>query len=420
MEMVSRVKEDGRIDVEKVRQDFPLLGRKVRGKPLAYLDNAATSQKPVQVIEKVDAYLQLYAANVHRAIYGIGEEATEEFEDAREKLRHFINARSPKEVVYTSGTTEAINAIAYGWGLKGHLEKGDEIVTTIMEHHSNTIPWYFLKDLKGVVIKWVDIEDDGTLKMEQYDELITRRTRLVTVTHCSNVLGTINPIEEIVQRAHEVGALCLVDAAQSVPHMPVDVRRLDCDFMAFSGHKMMGPTGIGVLYGKEDILEEMEPFLGGGEMIREVHLGWARWNDLPWKMEAGTPNIMGAIGLGAAADYLSKLDMQRVRQHEMSLTEYALKRLREVPGLKIFGPPIAEDRGGVISFHLEGAHAHDIASILDAEGIAVRAGHHCAQPLMERLKVSATTRASFYVYNTEEEVDRLVAALERVREVFRL
>jgi cysteine desulfurase/selenocysteine lyase len=412
--------ETGPLDVKKIREDFPVLKRRVHGRPLAYLDNAATSQKPVQVIEKVNEYLRMYTANVHRAIYQIGEEATEEFEDARERLRRFINARSTKEVVYTSGTTEAINAIAYGWGLKGHLEEGDEIVTTVMEHHSNTIPWYFLKDLKGVVIKWVDIEEDGTLRMEQYDELITRRTKLVTVTHCSNVLGTINPVEEIAKRAHEVGAICVLDAAQSVPHMPVDVRKLDCDFLAFSGHKMMGPTGIGVLYGKEEILEEMEPFLGGGEMIREVHIGWARWNDLPWKMEAGTPNIVGAIGLGAAAEYLSRLDMQRVRDHEMVLTAYALKRLREIPGLNIFGPPVAEDRGGVISFHIEGAHAHDIASILDAEGIAVRAGHHCAQPLMERLNVSATTRASFYVYNTEGEVDRLVEALEKVREVFGL
>ncbi len=417
---MGRMKEDGYLDVGRIRGDFPLLSRKVHGKLIAYLDNAATSQKPLQVIEKINEYLKVYTANVHRAIYQVGEEATEEFEDARDKVRQFINARGAKEVVYTSGTTEAINAIAYGWGLKGHLKEGDEVVTTVMEHHSNTIPWYFLKDLKGVVIKWVDVDDDGTLRLEQYDELITRKTKLVTLAHISNVLGTINPVEEIVKRAHEVGALCLVDAAQSVPHMPVDVRQLDCDFMAFSGHKMMGPTGIGVLYGKEQILEEMDPFLGGGEMIREVHLGWARWNELPWKMEAGTPNVLGALGLGAAVDYLSGLGMKRVRAHEMTLTDYALKRLREIPGLRIFGPPVAKNRGGVVSFVLEGVHAHDIASILDAEGIAIRAGHHCAQPLMERLDVTATTRASFYVYNMEEEVDRLVEALEKVREVFRL
>ncbi len=418
--MVGKVKESGPIDVAKVRRDFPLLERQVHGKPLAYLDNAATSQKPVPVIQKINDYLQLYAANVHRAIYEIGEEATEEYEDARERLVRFVNAGGPEELVYTSGTTEALNAVAYGWGLKGNMNEGDEIVTTVMEHHSNTIPWYFLKDLRGVVIKWVDVDEHGRLRMEEYDELITRRTKLVTVVHTSNVLGTINPVEEIAKRAHEVGALCVVDAAQSVPHMPVDVKELDCDFLAFSGHKMVGPTGIGGLYAREEILQDMEPFLGGGEMIREVHKGWAKWNELPWKFEAGTPNVLGAIGLGAAAAYLSGLDMRRVREHEIALTSYALKRLSRVPGLRLFGPPTAEDRGGVISFELEGVHAHDIASILDAEGLAVRAGHHCAQPLMERLEVPATTRASFYVYNTEAEVDRLAEALEKVREVFRL
>ncbi len=418
--MVGKTKEGGHFDVEKIRKDFPLLSRRVHGKPLTYLDNAATSQKPVQVIDKVKEYLSSYASNVHRAIYQIGEQATEEFEEARERVLQMIHASSPKEMVYTSGTTEGINAVAYGWGLKGHLKEGDEIVTTVMEHHSNTIPWYFLKDLLGVVIKWVDIDDDGTLRMEQYDELITQRTKLVTVAHCSNVLGTINPVKEIAKRAHEVGALCLLDAAQSVPHMPVDVKELDCDFLAFSGHKMVGPTGIGGLYGKEEVLEEMEPFLGGGEMIREVHLGWARWNELPWKFEAGTPNVMGAIGLGSAADYLLKLGMKRVREHEIALTDYAMKRLREIPGIRIFGPPVADHRGGVVSFVLEGVHPHDIASILDAEGIAIRAGHHCAQPLMERLDVPATTRASFYIYNMEEEVDRLVEGLQKVREVFGL
>lgn len=362
----------------------------------------------------------MYASNVHRAIYEIGERATEEYEDAREEVMRLLNVRSASELIYTSGTTEAINAVAYGWGLKGNLNEGDEVVTTIMEHHSNTIPWYFLKDLRGIVIKWVDVDDDGKLRTEQYDELITRKTKLVTLAHVSNVLGTINPVEEIAKRAHEVGALCLLDAAQSVPHMPVDVQELGCDFLAFSGHKMMGPTGIGGLYGREEILQDMEPFMGGGEMIREVHMGWAKWNDLPWKFEAGTPNVMGAIGLGAAAKYLQKLDMQRVRDHEVELTRYAMKRLRDVPGVQIFGPPMAEDRGGVISFLLEGVHAHDIASILDAEGIAIRAGHHCAQPLMERLDVPATTRASFYAYNLREEADSLAEGLVKVREVFGL
>lgn len=418
--MVGKTKERGRLDARKIREDFPVLSREVHGKPLVYLDNAATSQKPIQVIEKVNEYLKMYASNVHRAIYEIGERATEEYEDAREEVMRLLNVRSASELIYTSGTTEAINAVAYGWGLKGNLNEGDEVVTTIMEHHSNTIPWYFLKDLRGIVIKWVDVDDDGKLRTEQYDELITRKTKLVTLAHVSNVLGTINPVEEIAKRAHEVGALCLLDAAQSVPHMPVDVQELGCDFLAFSGHKMMGPTGIGGLYGREEILQDMEPFMGGGEMIREVHMGWAKWNDLPWKFEAGTPNVMGAIGLGAAAKYLQKLDMQRVRDHEVELTRYAMKRLRDVPGVQIFGPPMAEDRGGVISFLLEGVHAHDIASILDAEGIAIRAGHHCAQPLMERLDVPATTRASFYAYNLREEADSLAEGLVKVREVFGL
>ncbi|MFQ5552232.1 MAG: aminotransferase class V-fold PLP-dependent enzyme [Thermoplasmata archaeon] len=408
------------MDTRAIRKDFPVLDQEVHGKKLVYLDNAATSQKPRAVVEKMNEYMDLYTANVHRAIHELGERATEEYEDARDKLQAFLNVRAREEVVYTSGTTEAINAVAYGWGMKGGLQEGDEIVSTVMEHHSNTIPWYFLQDQKGVVLKWVDIHDDGTLKMEDYDELITPKTKLVTVTQCSNVLGTINPVAEIAKRAHEAGALCLVDAAQSAPHMPVDAQAVDADFLAVSGHKMLGPTGIGALCGREDILEEMEPFLGGGEMIREVHLGWARWNDLPWKFEAGTPNIVGAIGLGAAVDYLQGLDMHRVREHEKAVTAYALERLGTIAGLRVFGPTDVDHRAGVVSFLLEGVHAHDIASILDAEGIAVRAGHHCAQPLMDRLDVPATSRASFYVYNTEEEADRLAEGLERVKEVFRL
>ncbi|MEE9173949.1 MAG: cysteine desulfurase [Thermoplasmata archaeon] len=408
------------MDTRAIRQDFPVLDQEVHGKRLVYLDNASTSQKPRPVVEKMNEYLNLYTANVHRSIYELGERATEAYEGARDKIQAFLNVRAREEVIYTSGTTEAINAVAYSWGMKGDLQEGDEIVSTVMEHHSNTIPWYFLQDKLGVVLKWVDIHDDGTLKMEDYDELITPRTKLVTVTHCSNVLGTINPVAEIAKRAHEVGALCLVDAAQSAPHMPVDAQAIDADFLAVSGHKMLGPTGIGALCGREDILEEMEPFLGGGEMIREVHLGWARWNDLPWKFEAGTPNIMGAIGFGAAVDYLEGLDMHRVREHEKALTAYALERRAGIEGLRVHGPSDVNKRAGVVSFVLEGVHPHDIASILDSEGIAVRAGHHCAQPLMDRLDVPATTRASFYLYNTAEEADRLVEALERVKEVFRL
>jgi len=406
------------MNVEKVRADFPILSRTVRGKPLVYLDSAATSQKPRQVIDAVSDFFARYNANVHRAIYELGEEATREYEGAREKVAQFINARSPNEIVFTKSTTESINAIAYGWGLKGSLAAGDEIVSTVMEHHSNHVPWFFVQDYKGVKLKWVDIHDDGTLKMEQYDELITKRTKLVTVTHASNVLGTINPVQEIAKRAHEVGAICVVDAAQSVPHLPVDVQKIDCDFLAFSGHKMLGPTGIGVLYGKPDRLETMEPLMGGGEMIREVHLGTALWNDVPFKFEGGTPNMAGAIGLGVAVDYLSALGMENVRTHEREMTEYALETLREIPGIRIHGTQDANRRGGVVSFTLGDIHPHDIASVLDIEGIAIRSGHHCAQPLMERLHEDATARASFYVYNTFEEVDRLAGGLRKVSEVF--
>lgn len=408
----------GILDVAAVKEDFPILKTTAHGKPLVYLDSAATSQKPRQVVEAIRDYYDRCNANVHRAIYELGEEATREFEGAREKLSAFINARDPKEIVFTRGTTEALNAIAYSWGLKGPLKEGDEIVTTVLEHHSNTIPWYFVQDHKKVKLKWVDINDDGTLKMEMYDELITKRTKIVTLTHCSNVLGTIVPVREVAKRAHEVGAICVIDAAQSVPHMPVDVRDLDCDFLAFSGHKMLGPTGSGALYGKEERLEEMEPFLGGGEMIKEVHKGWAKWNDVPLKFEAGTPNIEGAIGLGAAVDYLNRLGMDRIRRHEMEITRYALEVMMDSKGITPFGPDDVKVRGGVVSFSLDGVHPHDIASILDVEGIAIRSGHHCAQPLMERLGVLATARASFYVYNSPDDVDRLVAGLKKVQEVF--
>jgi cysteine desulfurase/selenocysteine lyase len=402
----------------KVKEDFPILRRKAHGKPLVYLDSGATSQKPRSVIKAVEDYYTKYNANVHRGVYELSEEATRAYEGAREKLAAFLHAKDSREIVYTRGTTESINAVAYSWGIRGPLKKGDEIVTTIMEHHSNTIPWYFVQDHKGVTLKWVDINDDGTLKMEQYDDLITENTKVVTVTHVSNVLGTINPIRDIANRAHEVGAICVVDGAQGAPHLPVDVQAMDCDFYTVSGHKMLGPTGSGVLYGKHRLLEEMEPFLGGGEMIREVHKGWAKWNDVPYKFEAGTMNIEGAVGLGAAVDYLTKIGMENVRRHEMELTEYALDELRRVEGLTMFGPEDMRIRGGVISFLLEGVHAHDIASILDVEGIAIRSGHHCAQPLMERLGVPATSRASFYVYNEADDVDRLVAGLKKVREVF--
>ena len=406
------------LNVPAIKADFPILHRTMRDKPLTYLDSTATSQKPKQVIDAIVDYYARYNANVHRAIYELGEESTRAFEGARERIAEFLHARSPTEVAFTKSTTESLNLIAYGWGLKGKLKEGDEIVGTVMEHHSNHVPWHFVRDLKGAVLKYVDVDDDGALRMEQYDDLITKRTKVVTVAHVSNVLGTINDVKEIAKRAHEVGAICVVDAAQSVPHMPVDVQDLDCDFLAFSGHKMLGPTGIGVLYGKEKVLEETEPLLGGGEMIREVHLGTAKWNDVPYKFEGGTPNIEGAIGLGAAVDYLSKLGMESVRAHEMDLTAYALERLGKMPGLRMYGPRDARKRGGVVSFTMDKAHPHDIASILDVEGVCIRSGHHCAQPLMDRFNLAATARASFYVYNDVEDVDRLVAALEKVHEVF--
>lgn len=406
------------LNVPAIRKDFPILQRKVRDKPIVYLDSAATSQKPKQVIDATSDFYARYNANVHRAIYELGEEATREYEGAREKVAAFIHSTSPNEIVFTKSTTESINLIAYGWGLKGKLKEGDEIVGTVMEHHSNHVPWHFVRDHKGVVLKYAGVDDDGRLKIEDYDELITKRTKVVTVAHVSNVLGTINPVAEIAKRAHEVGAVCVVDAAQSVPHMPVDVQAIDCDFLAFSGHKMLGPTGIGVLYGKQQILEETEPLLGGGEMIREVHLGRASWNDVPYKFEGGTPNIAGAIGLGAAIDYLTKLGMSAVRTHEMEVTTYALEQMARLGGVRTMGLEDVSKRGGVISFTMEHAHPHDIASILDVEGICIRSGHHCAQPLMERFNLPATARASFYVYNDLEDVDLLVAALEKVREVF--
>ena len=407
------------LNVPDIKKDFPILHRKMRDKPLTYLDSTATAQKPQQVIDAVVDFYSRYNANVHRAIYELGEEATRAYEGARERIAEFIGAKDPMEIAFTKSTTESLNLVAYGYGLKsGRLEEGDEILGTVLEHHSNHVPWHFVRDLKGVTLKYVDVDDEGHLRMEQYDDLITKHTKIVTVAHVSNVLGTISDVKEIAKRAHEVGAVCVVDAAQSVPHMPVDVRALDCDFFAFSGHKMLGPTGIGILYGKKEMLEITEPLLGGGEMISEVHLGSAKWNDVPYKFEGGTPNIAGVIGLGAAVDYLAKLGMPAVRQHEMELTAYALKELAAVEGLRTYGPKSVAERGGVVSFTMEKAHPHDIASILDVEGVCIRSGHHCAQPLMDRYDLAATARASFYVYNDVEDVDRLVAALQKVNEVF--
>ena len=406
------------LNVPAIKADFPILQRTVHDKRLVYLDSAATSQKPQQVIDATSDFYSRYNANVHRAIYELGEEATREYEGAREKIAAFIHAKSPNDIAFTKSTTESINVVAYGYGLKGKIQKGDEIVGSVMEHHSNHVPWHFVKDHKGAVLKYVDVTDDGTLRMEQYDELLSKRTKIVTVTLCSNVLGTINPVREIAKRAHEVGAICVVDAAQAAPHMRIDVQDLDADFLAFSGHKMLGPTGIGVLYGKPELLEETEPLLGGGEMIREVHLGSAKWNDVPFKFEGGTPNIAGAIGLGVAVDYLTKLGMDAVRAHEMEMTQDALEKLGRLRGVRTYGPKDVKRRAGVVSFTIDNAHPHDIASILDVEGICIRSGHHCAQPLMERYELPATARASFYIYNDIDDIDALVGGIKRVQEVF--
>ncbi len=405
-------------DVEAARADFPILQQEHHpGVPLIYLDNAATSQKPLKVIEATDDYYRRYNANVHRGVHKLSEEATAAYEQARIKLRKFINADSKREIVYTRGTTESINLVAQSWG-RANLKPGDVVVSTEMEHHSNIVPWQLLAAEKGFTIQYIPLLPDGTLDQEAYARFLNEgAVRLVTFTHVSNVLGTVNPVKEMAKQAHDAGALVLVDGAQSVPHMAVDVRALDVDFLAFSGHKMLGPTGSGVLYGKRDLLEAMPPWMGGGDMISTVRLTGSTWNDLPYKFEAGTPSIAEAIGLGTAVDYLSALGMDKIQAHEQEITAYALDRLAEVPGVTLYGPD-AEKKGAVASFTMAGVHAHDVAQILDSQGIAVRAGHHCAMPLHECLHVAATARASFYLYNTTREVDALVEALYKVKETF--
>jgi len=403
------------IDVESTRRDFPILERSVHGRPLVYLDNAATTQKPRAVIDALVHYYENYNANIHRGIHALSEEATARYEEARLKVARFIGAPAAETIVFTRNTTESINLVAHAWGRK-HLRAGDEVLLTVMEHHSNLIPWQLLARDTGAKLRFVDIDDEGRLLWDDFERLLGPRTRLVSVTHMSNVLGTINPIKDIAELAHSRGALVLVDGAQSVPHLPVDAPALDCDFMAFSAHKMLGPTGVGVLYARPGLLEEMDPFLGGGEMISRVLLEESTWNDVPWKFEAGTPNIADVIAFGAAIEYLQGLGMDAVRAHEMEITAYALEALSAVPQVTIYGPTDAEARGGVVSFNLGDLHPHDLGTVLDRFGVAVRAGHHCAQPLMRRLGCVATARASFYVYNRLEEVDTLV---EGVREADR-
>jgi len=403
------------MNVAEVRKDFPILERKVHGKPLVYLDNAATTQKPRQVIAALQEYYESYNANVHRAIHALGEEATAKYEESRAKVARFINAPSERCVVWVKNTSEAINLVAYAWARRS-LRPGDEIVISPMEHHSNLIPWQAVARETGAHLRYFPMTEDGRIEMERLDDTLTKRTKIVSITHASNVLGTINPVAEIAKAAHAVGSLVLVDGAQSVPHMPVDVQALDCDFFAFSAHKMCGPMGIGVLYGKPEILEAMEPFLYGGEMINTVTYEEATWHEIPWKFEAGTPNVSGAIGMAAAIDYLQSIGMEKIRAHEEELVRYALDVFDGLDDVTIYGP--RDVRTGLIAFNYADVHPHDLSTALDLEGIAIRAGHHCAQPLMRRLDVPATARASFYFYNTKEEIDVLARALEKTKEFF--
>lgn len=403
--------------LEEIRRDFPILSRQVHGKPLVYLDSTASSQKPLAVIDAIDHYYKTYNANVHRGVYQVSEEATTAMERARVKVARFINARQSKQVIFTRNTTESINLAAYSWG-NANIRAGDLIVLTELEHHSNLVPWQLLAQRTGARLEFIPVTNDGLLRLDIYEQLLQQQPKLVAFSHMSNVLGTITPAKEIIAQAHAAGATVLVDAAQSVPHFPVDVQELDADLLCFSGHKMLGPTGIGVLYGKRALLEAMPPLFGGGDMIRTVHLRESTWNDLPWKFEAGTPAIAEAIGLGAAVDYLSELGMENVARHEREITSYAMEQLRAIAGLTIYGPE-AHQRGGVISFTLDDIHPHDLASILDQEvGVAIRAGHHCAQPLMERFDILAMARASFYIYTTTAEIDVLVEGLQKAKQIF--
>ncbi|WHX99852.1 cysteine desulfurase [Neobacillus sp. DY30] len=405
------------MNVHDIRRQFPILDQEVNGKPLVYLDSSATSQKPIQVIETVEKYYKEINSNVHRGVHTLGTRATDAYEGAREKVRKFINAKSTQEVIFTRGTTTALNTVAASYAAD-NLKAGDEIVITYMEHHSNIIPWQQVARRTGAVLKYIPLQEDGTISLEDVKATVTANTRVVSVMQVSNVLGVINPVKEIAKIAHENGAIMVVDGAQSAPHMKIDVQDLDCDFLAFSGHKMCAPTGIGVLYGKKHLLENMEPIEFGGEMIDFVHLQESTWKELPWKFEAGTPIIAGAIGLGAAIDFLNEIGLDNIEEHEHKLAAYALEKMSAVPGMTIYGPLDAAKRAGLVTFNIEDVHPHDVATVLDAEGIAVRAGHHCAQPLMKWLKASATARASFYLYNTEDDIDKLVEGLVKTKEYF--
>ncbi|KZE95693.1 cysteine desulfurase [Geobacillus stearothermophilus] len=402
------------MNVNDIRALFPILHQDVNGHPLVYFDSAATSQKPLPVIEALDRYYREYNSNVHRGVHTLGTKATDAYEGAREKVRRFLNAQSAQEIIFTRGTTASLNLVASSYG-RANVKEGDEIVITYMEHHSNLIPWQQLAKQTGATLKYIPMQEDGTIDLRDVEATVTEAAKIVAIAHVSNVLGTINPVREIARIAHERGAVVVVDAAQSAPHMKVDVQELDCDFLALSGHKMCGPTGIGVLYGKKKWLEQMEPVEFGGEMIDFVELYDSTWKELPWKFEGGTPIIAGAIGLGAAIDFLEQVGLDAIAAHEHELAQYALERLAGIDGVTVYGP---KERAGLVTFNIDGVHPHDVATVLDAEGIAIRAGHHCAQPLMKWLGVTATARASFYLYNTKEEIDRFIAALQKAKEYF--
>ena len=409
------------ISVDKIRKDFPILQRKVRNdKNLVYFDNAATTQKPIQVINTITDFYTNHNSNIHRAVHALAEEATEAYETARDKIAKFLNIKDRQEIVFVRGTTEAINLVAYAWG-RQNIQEGDIIVTTEYEHHSNIVPWQLLTQEKHAKLEYVAVDDNGELILEQLDQFLTSgKVKLVAVSQMSNVLGTITDVATLVDKCKKAGVRVLIDGAQSVPHMKVDLDSLGCDFFAFSAHKMLGPTGVGVLWAKKELLEQMAPFHGGGDMIREVHKYETTWNDLPYKFEAGTPNIADVIGFAAAIDYLNEIGMDYVRAHEIEITKYALDKLSKIPGIKIYGTSDISKRGGVISFNFADIHPHDLATIIDEDGIAIRSGHHCAQVLMEKLDIAATSRASFYIYNTKEEVDVLINSLSRAARLFKL
>ena len=402
-------------DVKKIRNDFPILHQIINGKPLIYLDNAATSQKPKNVIDAIETYYREYNSNIHRGVHTLSENATETYESSRLKIKNFINANSTKEIVFVRGATEAINLVAQSLG-RDSLNENDEIIITELEHHSNIVPWQLLSQQTGAKLKFIPINNKGELIEEEYKKLLNKKTRIVAVGHISNALGTINPIETIITMAHEYDAKVLIDGAQAAPHTLIDVKKLDCDFYVFSGHKVFGPTGVGVLYGKKDLLEKMPPYQGGGDMIKMVSMKETQYNDLPYKFEAGTPNIAGVIGLGAAIDYVNKIGLENISQYENELLDYANQQASEITGLKFIGT--ARQKASILSFTLDGIHPHDVGTILNSEGIAIRTGHHCAMPVMEYFKIPATSRASFTFYNTHEEIDALIKAIEKCKKVF--